>query len=287
MKLSCDIAFGIFSWFGWVMPLPKRLELIRQAGFTSTSLWWEDEIGTPPIDRPTMAALVRDYGLNLDNVHVPYDDIDDLWSEDKSCRNNIVDRHLKWIDELAQCSIPIMVMHIMDHYYPPLPNQYGLESSGQIVAAAREAGILIAIENTGDVGLIDYVLTHIESDHLGFCYDSSHDWLYSVKKARILDKWGHRLLCTHLSDNDGKRDRHWLPGQGNIDWQLIRRFLPPNNYRGTIALEVTASRSQQSALTPQQFLEEAYERLELLFSKFSAKKQARPDAINTGQPSTL
>ena len=124
------------------------------------------EIGTPLLIGQLWQPV--QYGLNLDNVHVPYDDIDDLWSEDKSCRNNIVDRHLKWIDELAQCSIPIMVMHIMDHYYPPLPNQYGLESIGQIVAAAREAGILIAIENTGDVGLIDYVLTHIESDHLGF-----------------------------------------------------------------------------------------------------------------------
>jgi len=267
MELCHNLPFGIFSWFGWVMPLPKRLELIRQAGFASTSLWWEDEMGTPQIDRFRMVCMVRDCGLNLDNVHVPYDHIDDIWSENKSCRNNIINQYLIWIDELAQYSIPTMVMHIMDHFYPPLPNQYGLESIERIVAAAREAGVLIAIENTGDVGLIDYVLTHIDSDHVGFCYDSSHDWLYSAKKARILDKWGHRLLCTHLSDNDGKLDRHWLPGQGSIDWQVIRRLLPPDNYRGIISLEVIASKSQQTAMTPQQYLDEAYEKLELLFSK--------------------
>lgn len=267
MALKGNMPFGIFSWFGWVMPLQKRLELIRQAGFASTSLWWEDEIGTPLIDKAAMVGLVRDSGLHLDYVHVPYDHIDDLWSEDKVCRNSIVNQHLIWVDEFVKYNIPIMVMHIMDHFYPPLPNEHGLESIRRIVSAARDAGVSIAIENTGDVDLIDYVLSQIESDHLGFCYDSSHDWLYSADKAKMLDKWGHRLLCTHLSDNDGKLDRHWLPGQGCIDWQVIGRLLPPDNYRGKISLEVTASNIQQTTMTPQQYLGEAYARLNSLFNQ--------------------
>lgn len=265
--------FGIFSWFGWVLPLPERLDLIRKAGFASTSLWWEDEIGFPAIGKVAMADLVRASGLHLENVHVPYDRVDDLWSESNSCRNGIVNQYLLWIDEFVHYNIPIMVMHIMDHFYPPLPNERGLESIRRIVAAAQQAGIMIAIENTGDIGLIDYVLAHIESKHLGFCYDSSHDWLYSTDKGMILNKWGHRLLSTHLADNDGELDRHWLPGEGIVDWQLIRRLLPPDDYSGAISLEVAASQTQRHNLTPPQYLGAAYGKLASLFGK----SKARPD----------
>lgn len=264
MELSRAIPFGIFSWFGWVMPLPERLALIRQAGFSSTSLWWEDEIGSPGISKAIMPRMVRDSGLILENAHVPYDHIDDLWSESKSRRNSIVNKYLAWIEELAQCNIPIMVMHILDRSYPPRPNGFGLESISRIVAAAEEAGVVIAIENTGDVHFIDYVLSRIETKHLGFCYDSSHDWLYSSDKEFILRKCGNRLLCTHLSDNDGIKDRHWLPQQGHIDWQLVKQLLP-RTYSGVISLEVTASNTQQHTMTPQQYLDEAYRKVAGLF----------------------
>lgn len=49
---------GIFSWFGFVMPLRKRLELIKNAGFDVTSLWWEDEEGNPPTRKDEMPRMV-------------------------------------------------------------------------------------------------------------------------------------------------------------------------------------------------------------------------------------
>ena len=52
--------FGIFSWFGFVMSLSKRIELIKNAGFDSTSLWWEDEEGSPSIKKNEMPKIVRD-----------------------------------------------------------------------------------------------------------------------------------------------------------------------------------------------------------------------------------
>lgn len=32
---------GIFSWFGYVMPMKERLELIKKAGFDGVTIWWE------------------------------------------------------------------------------------------------------------------------------------------------------------------------------------------------------------------------------------------------------
>ena len=58
--------YGIFSWFGFVMPLSERLELIKKAGFDSTCLWWEDEEGAYPVKKTDMPKMVRDFGLSLE-----------------------------------------------------------------------------------------------------------------------------------------------------------------------------------------------------------------------------
>lgn len=34
---------SIFSWFSYPLPLQERLELIKNAGFDATALWWGDE----------------------------------------------------------------------------------------------------------------------------------------------------------------------------------------------------------------------------------------------------
>ena len=31
---------SIFSWFSYPLPLQERLELIKNAGFDATALWW-------------------------------------------------------------------------------------------------------------------------------------------------------------------------------------------------------------------------------------------------------
>lgn len=268
-RLSNDCPLGIFSWFGWVMPLPERLALIKKAGFEAASLWWEDEIGSPGINRAHMPDLVRDAGLMLDNVHVPYDGIDDLWSEDAIRRERVVRKHLDWIDEFARYDIPLMVMHVLDRSYPPAPNQYGVECISRIVSAAEAAGVGVAIENTGEVSFIDYILSRIESKSLGFCYDSSHDWLYSSNKGCILEKCGHRLLCTHLSDNDGIQDRHWLPGLGGVDWKVVRTLLPLETFSGVIGLEITASEHQRQNMLPGKFLRHAYQTVADLLGQVS------------------
>lgn len=251
---------GIFSWFGFVMPLPQRLDLIKKAGFDATTIWWEDEIGSPGIRKEKMPALVREAGLQLENIHVPYDDIDDLWSESEILRNRILDRHIEWLNNCADLDIPVMLMHIIDRKFPPQPNKRGIDSINRLLRTAEDLGVKIALENTGSVDYIDFVLSALPSDNLVFCYDSSHDFLYSDVKAAILKKQGHRLRHLHLSDNDLKKDRHWLPGEGIIDWQQIRKVFPRDTYKGNITLEVYPKEEDLKG-DPQYFIKKAYQKV--------------------------
>ncbi len=259
MNENTDFKFGIFSWFGWVMPLPERLQLIKSCGFDAVSIWWEDEIGEPGFDRRDMPGMVQDTGLILENVHVPYDRADSFWSESRMQRNAVVSRHFAWLDECASCQVPLMVMHIIDKGYPPQPNKWGVESLNRIVNKAEQLGIKIAIENTGCVKYIDFILREIDSDYLGLCYDSSHDRLYSKEMGIILQQQGNRLFATHFSDNDGCIDRHWLPGEGIIDWQQLGSYFPAQLYKGCLSLEVQAKPGDLNN-TAKGFLSKAYHR---------------------------
>lgn len=258
-----DLKMGIFSWFGWIMPLPRRLQLIKESGFEAVSVWWEDEIGQPGYPRGDMPALVRESGLTLENIHAPYDQVDNLWSENKVRREAIIDRYYKWLYECAQYQIPLMVMHIIDRAYPQKPNRWGIESLTRIVHKAEELGIRIAIENTGSADYIDFVLDEINSEYLGLCYDSSHDRLYSSQMGIVLLKQGHRLFTAHLSDNDGDFDQHWLPGEGIIDWQYLGSCFPVQHYKGCLSLEVQAKPIDLEQ-APELFLRKAYHHLLVL-----------------------
>ena len=256
---SSQHQLGIFSWFGWVLPLPDRVKLIKKAGFGATTLWWEDEIGSPVIKKERMPDMVRDAGLIVENIHIPYDDCDDLWSEHKPTRDAIVNKYIHWLNDCAEYYIPIMVMHITNFSGLPTPDQngkYGLDSIGRLLKAAEDLGIMIALENTDREDYIHYVLSEIHSDYLGFCYDSSHNRRYGHNTLDLLRKRANRITSTHLSDNDGIEDRHWLPGEGIIDWNQLADLFP-SNYTGCFTLEVCPT-EQELRQTPESFLSQAY-----------------------------
>lgn len=253
--------YGIFSWFGFVMPLSKRLELIKRAGFGSTSLWWEDEEGNYSIKKTHMPKMVSNFGLTLDNIHTPFCNSNDLWSEYFSVRSKIIKQYLTWLEDCAKFNIPIMVMHIMEGDIVPKLNKYGIESISYLTRKAQELNVKIALENTKFADGITFILSEIKSDYLGLCYDSSHAKLHGDEF--LLRDFGHRLVTCHISDNDGKVDRHWLPGNGVIDWENFYNSFPKERYLGNLILEVYPTDDERKS-GPKQFLIRAFKSISSL-----------------------
>ncbi|AEE92051.1 Xylose isomerase domain-containing protein TIM barrel [Tepidanaerobacter acetatoxydans Re1] len=259
---AAKVKLGIFSWFGFVMPLPARLKLIKGACFDATSLWWEDEQGYPNISKDEMPKMVKESGLILENIHAPFTNSSDLWSENLPVRKKILREHMIWLEDCAKYDIPIMVMHIMENEIPKL-NKYGIESISYLTKKAEEYKIKIALENTKLNGGIPFVLSEIQSDYLGLCYDSSHARLNG--EEALLEDFGHRLIALHISDNDGQKDRHWLPGNGIIDWNKFLESFPKDSYSGNLTLEVCPTEEEISA-GPNEFLSKGFKRISSLAS---------------------
>lgn len=253
---------GIFSWFGFVLPFRERLRLIKEAGFAATSLWWEDEDTPWPVKKESMPQSVRDMGLVLENLHVPYNNSSELWSEYESVRSEFINRHIQWLNDCATHRIPMMVMHLTEGVNPPAPNGDGVKSFSELVKVAEELWVMIAIENTRRSDNVPYLLSEIQSDYLGFCYDSSHHFLSDKQDFRLLENFGERLVATHLSDNDGLEDQHWLPGHGIINWAKVAQHFPAG-YRGCLTLEAypTAEEREES---PEIYLKRALQEVKNL-----------------------
>ena len=267
------IQLGIYSWYGFATPLLKRLQLISAAGYDSTMLWWGESGAYGGISKRKLVNTVRDIGLQLENIHVPFDHANDIWITNKESRNRQISRYMKWIDECADFAIPIMVMHISKGYTVQQANKYGFEAMSRLADHAAKNKVIIAVENTRLNFLLDDLMLNIQNDSLKICYDTSHGMLYVEKPFGILRIYQNRIACFHISDNNGKNDDHWNIGEGIIDWNEFVHYLPDKLYNNTLSLEITRKGQDDSEVD---FLKQAILRLnELIVLKYAIFSESK------------
>ncbi|HEX9975614.1 MAG TPA: sugar phosphate isomerase/epimerase [Dehalococcoidales bacterium] len=263
------LRLGVFAWFGYPLPLDKRLQTIKQVGFSTTCLWFGNEeqmVRDGHADE--MPELVRNQGLQLDNIHAPPENSNLLWSDSKASRSKIQQELIRVLSFCVKHHIPQMVMHVARGENPPPVTHSGLQLIQGLLSQAENSGVIIALENTKRNDYLDFVFSNIQSPNLGFCYDSGHDFISGQLQGKLLEKWGSLLVATHLSDNFGIDDDHLLPGKGTIDWQAVEKHFPKGSYKGSLMLEVGGS-DASNALAPEEFLQIGYQWLRQLANAFN------------------
>lgn len=217
---------GIFSWYGYNTHLKKRLKLIKETGFDSTMIWWGDEKAFEDLKPEKIVEVCKDIGLEIENIHVPFDECNKIWSSDKKEREYIISKYKEWINDCRKFNIPVLVMHLSKGYEVKKFNKYGLDSIEETAAYAEKKRVKIALENTRNNILLYELFSRINMEYLGLCFDSSHAWLYEKEENEILKKLGSKIIAMHLSDNDKKVDRHWLKEDGLNNWEPMLKYLP-------------------------------------------------------------
>ena len=128
------------------------------------------------------------------------------------------------IDELhrmASLGIRIGIAHVTwGHDRPADCLSLALHRFSRAVEAAEREGVILALENSVFADRVHYLLSHLQSDALGFCYDSGHEHAFTPNEDYLND-YKSRLVALHLHDNDGKHDNHYPPFYpcGTIDWE--------------------------------------------------------------------
>jgi sugar phosphate isomerase/epimerase len=220
---------GIFSWFGYDLPISERFQKVKAASFKRVSIWLGEEEELAKSNRlHDFTFYATEADVDIECAHASFRGCNAIWNGSEHEKQKLFDDYKKQIDFCGLSKIPILVMHIVGGDTPPAPNEDGLFLIRELVKLASSSNVSIALENTRKTDALYYLLYKIDSPFLGLCYDSSHDFLYADRPTKILHDWGSRLIYTHFSDNDGKTDSHWLPGTGVIDWDLIQEAFPGN-----------------------------------------------------------
>lgn len=256
-----DKRLGIFYWYGFVLPLPKRLKQIKEAGFEAVSIWWEDEMAFLCEPKEQVPHLVRREGLYLDSIHLPYYNCNDLWQDDGETRQEALEVFSSWLYGTARFQVKTLVMHLSQGKTLPGPLSIGFNSFSLLLDLAERLGVVLAVENTQCTTYLPELLDQFQSPNFCLCYDSSHDALVRDGGSVLFDL-GEYIGTTHLSDNDGKEDRHWIPGEGIVDWQRTISQLRKVQYRGILSLEVLP---RDRRCGPEEFLQQAYRQARSLF----------------------
>jgi len=191
------------------------------------------------------------------SVHTPFI-CDDIGHPDLEIRKIQVERVFKTIDLAHKIRGSLLNVHAgyaaYDRYFASVDifNKYRIarekylglvvNSLEKIQKYAESKGILVSVENLGPDHLgrspqeIEYIISKL--DHkIGFTLDVGHANL-TGNLWDYLRNLGKQISHVHLHDNDGKEDRHWRLGKGDLDLDKLLEWLHQIKYKGNLVLEM-------------------------------------------------
>ena len=138
-----------------------------------------------------------------------------------------------------------------------------MSSIEHLRAFAKPLGVRLLLENIpNDLSTPDKLLELLHVAHfddLGICFDTGHAHIVSNVAAAFETLKG-RIQSTHVHDNNGDRDAHLWPGDGNIDWPHTMEMLRSAPNTPPLLLEIEGENKTEKQITGG--MEEAYRKLE-------------------------
>lgn len=188
-------------------------------------------------------AWSREFGIELWSYHLPFGHFNIAHPSAERRAET-----LAFFDEIIKRAREIGVRHFVVHPSgepnPPETRAERLafckESLAHMAKTARENDAVIAVEDLPRtcLGNCSEELLDILSadDGLRVCFDTNH--LLGEDIVSFIRNVGKRIVTTHVSDYDFIDERHWLPGEGKVDWQAVYRTLLEIGYDGPWLYEV-------------------------------------------------
>ena len=251
---------AIGTTFDYELAIDQQLEELRSTAFSSISLGGNaGHSGYLKREgQQRLLWLTNKYNLEICSLHAPF-------TTGFNIANSYPEQRMAAVCRIAMCMASAkelgsdtVILHL-DNSYPEQQKQdvdsllYSLES---LIESGETMQIKLAAENLPNkesLEFLDRALAEFDSELFGFCYDSSHDLISPNEPYQLLERYAGRLFAVHLSDNDGKEDRHWIPFTGIVDWERICSILSANSYSLPLLLEV----ENRERIDPAQFLKTA------------------------------
>ena len=121
--------------------------------------------------------------------------------------------------------------------------QQGADVIRQNLNFAEDLDIQLCVENVFDEHSVatpkdcEILFDAVNDDRLRFTLDTGHANLCNCLHE-LLDTVSNRLIYTHIHDNNGLKDQHFVPGHGAINWPEFMAHLNRIAYTGPFNFEL-------------------------------------------------
>ena len=201
-------------------------------------------------DLPQIVADVRAEGILPWSFHLRFWPFEEYTVAllDEAARKKAVEYAALWIRRAGAAGFRYAVIHPSGEPIADADREATMlaaEASLRTLAAvAREAGIVLAVENLprtclGKNSAELLALVSVDPD-LRVCFDTNH--LLCEDTLSFMEAVKDKLVTLHVSDYDFVNERHWLPGGGLVDWEALMRKLDEIGYTGVFMYETGKER---------------------------------------------
>ncbi len=115
------------------------------------------------------------------------------------------------------------------------------EGLAALASVAAESGVILAVEDlprtclgNSSAEILDLISA---DDRLRVCFDTNH--LLGEDIPTFMRAVGDKIHTVHISDYDFIDERHWLPGEGKIDWATVMKVFDEIGYENPFIYEVS------------------------------------------------
>ena len=192
------------------------------------------------LDYPALARFADAAGVALWSLHLPFMpfDVIDVSALNKEMRKKSVERNRALIERAADAGVGVFVLHASGEPIPDAERAERFacaeESVSALARTAAACGGVLAVEDLPRTCLgrnSEEMLRLTAVDpNAKICFDTNH--LLGEPIQDFIRAVGDKIVTTHVSDYDFIDEKHWLPGEGSIDWQALYQTLLETGYRG-------------------------------------------------------
>ena len=186
-------------------------------------------------------------GIEIWSIHIPYGRSWDISEPDETKRADIIDKHRELFTICKYLKPEKLVIH---GSFEPVPDD---ERAARFEASKESLGILANEAGKYDAQLTveclprtcighdsKEILALLEGNYdVEVCCDVNH--LLFEKTEDFIETVGSHITTLHISDYDGEDERHWLPGQGIMNWNAVIGNLVSAGYQGPFMFECSGT----------------------------------------------
>lgn len=219
---------------------------VKDSGLSSIEISSGNYKDYETFDYKKAKILADKFNVELWSLHLPFLPFEeiDVSSLNPDIQKFTFDKFLEIIKKATDIGIDKFIVHPSGEPIKDDERQDRLDSAAEFLSEladeAEKYGAIIAIEDLPRTCIgrdsfdINYILER--NDKLRVCFDTNH--LLAEKITDFIKNVGDKIITTHISDYDFVNERHWLPGEGDIDWTEVYNALKEVGYNGVWLYEI-------------------------------------------------